>query len=253
MNVVALYTLLNWIDFWQEDPNFHQYLRSQVIGNASTAVLGDYTTAAQFQVQDGQLVQMVPDGTLLYAVVEGRANSSVMKLGMSWSTEPASGSNAGTFVFSGDSLEWSIPTISRPQDNVGFCVFACLCSRWQSILGLVGMPRCWRQLGCLYQPGTIRLQHTNGLCGWNLERIHRCNSSAINTATTVFPKLISIVQLHNTEHLERGGKRAWQVQYDTWMYAVRVCVMLWNMKVIMIFPKPQSQRSGFASSRWIVS
>lgn len=34
---------------------------------------------------------------------------------MSWSTTPAT---AGTFVFSGDTLEWSIPTITRPQTNV---------------------------------------------------------------------------------------------------------------------------------------
>lgn len=105
-------------DSLQEDPNFHQYLRSEVEGTASDAVLGDYTTAAQFQITGGQLIQEVADGTKLYAVVEGRSDPSVMKLKMSWSTEPASGANAGTFVFSGDTVEWSIPTIQRPQTNV---------------------------------------------------------------------------------------------------------------------------------------
>jgi len=100
-----------------EDPNFHQYLQSEVLNTASDAVLGSPGTAAQFQITGGQLIQELPDGTQLYAVVEGPANSTVTKLKMSWSTSPASGVNAGTFVFSGDTVEWSIPTISRPQTN----------------------------------------------------------------------------------------------------------------------------------------
>ncbi|KAI0718560.1 hypothetical protein C8T65DRAFT_638408 [Cerioporus squamosus] len=100
-----------------EDPNFHKYLRSEVAGTASDAVLGEPNTAAQFQITGGQLIQLVPDGSKLYATVEGRANSTVMKLKMSWSATPASGANAGTFQWSGDTVEWSIPTIQRPQLN----------------------------------------------------------------------------------------------------------------------------------------
>ena len=51
-------------------------MRSEVINTASDAVLGDPDEAAQFQITDGQLVQMVPDGSMLYAVVEERANST---------------------------------------------------------------------------------------------------------------------------------------------------------------------------------
>ncbi|KAI0672447.1 hypothetical protein C8Q78DRAFT_1077967 [Trametes maxima] len=100
-----------------EAPNFHQYLRSEVENTAGDAVLGDYTTAAQFQIVDGQLVQLTATGTKLYATVEGRSDPSVMKLKMSWSTTPASGADAGTFQWSGDTVEWSIPTIQRPQLN----------------------------------------------------------------------------------------------------------------------------------------
>ncbi|KAG6902568.1 hypothetical protein C0995_014957 [Termitomyces sp. Mi166 len=97
-----------------EDPNFHKYLRSEVINTASDAVLGDPSTAGQFIVTDGQLIQNA-NGTPLYAVVEDRADSTVVKLKMSWSTTPAT---SGTFVFSGDTLEWSNPAITRPQNNV---------------------------------------------------------------------------------------------------------------------------------------
>ena len=99
----------------QEDPNFHKYLRSEVAGTVSDAILGDPDTAAQFQIVDGQLIQLIPDGSKLYAVVEDRADSTVMKLKVSWSATPAT---AGTFQWSGDTVEWSIPTISRPQLNV---------------------------------------------------------------------------------------------------------------------------------------
>jgi len=96
-----------------EDPNFHQYLQSEVLGTASPAVLGVYTQAAQFQVVNGQLIQNA-GGTNLYAIVEPPANSTVTKLGMHWATTP---DTLGTFVFSGDSLDWSSPTVTRQQTN----------------------------------------------------------------------------------------------------------------------------------------
>ncbi|KAF7292992.1 4-O-methyl-glucuronoyl methylesterase [Mycena indigotica] len=96
-----------------EDPNFHKYLMSQVVNTASTAVLGDYTKAAQFQIVNGQLIQNA-GGTNLYAVVTPPANSSVAYLAVSWSTKP---DTLGTFVFSGDSLEWSSPSVKRQQNN----------------------------------------------------------------------------------------------------------------------------------------
>ncbi|KAA1474409.1 hypothetical protein DENSPDRAFT_824285 [Dentipellis sp. KUC8613] len=100
-----------------EDPNFHKYLQSEVLNTASDAVLGSPATAAQFQITNGQLIQNANGTTPLYATVEPRANSTVTKLKMSWSAEPDSGDGAGTFMWSGDTVEWSIPTIDRPQLN----------------------------------------------------------------------------------------------------------------------------------------
>jgi len=100
-----------------EAPNFHKYLMSEKRGTASDAVLGAPAVAAQFKIVDGQLVQYVTATSQLYAVVEGRASSSVNKLKVSWSTSPASGTNAGTFLWAGDTLEWQSATISRPQLN----------------------------------------------------------------------------------------------------------------------------------------
>ncbi|KAG7095765.1 hypothetical protein E1B28_006470 [Marasmius oreades] len=95
------------------DPNFHKYLRSETLGTASEAVLGEPSEAAQFQVTGGQLVQMASSGKL-YAIVEDLTDPTVKKLKVTWSTSPAT---AGTFDFSGDTLEWSNPAITRPQNN----------------------------------------------------------------------------------------------------------------------------------------
>ncbi|KAF7800230.1 hypothetical protein EIP86_011477 [Pleurotus ostreatoroseus] len=96
-----------------EDPNFHQYLRSQVKGTTGPAVLGDPVDAALFQINDGQLQQVVDSG-FLYAHVEPPANSSAVKLAVSWDTTP---DTLGTFVWGGDTVEWSSTTVTRPQNN----------------------------------------------------------------------------------------------------------------------------------------
>ncbi|KAF5350683.1 hypothetical protein D9756_008697 [Leucocoprinus leucothites] len=96
------------------DPNFHKYLRSETSGTTSPAVLGEPSTAAQFQITGGQLIQN-PGGTPLYAVVEPFVSGSgQVKLAVSWSKSPAP---AGDFSWSGDTLMWSDPTVTRPQAN----------------------------------------------------------------------------------------------------------------------------------------
>ena len=59
-------------------------------------MLGDPVDAAQFVIQDGQLIQYanLDSSTPLYANVEARANSTVMKLGLTWETTP---DPSGTF------------------------------------------------------------------------------------------------------------------------------------------------------------
>ncbi|KJA18669.1 hypothetical protein HYPSUDRAFT_919762 [Hypholoma sublateritium FD-334 SS-4] len=66
------------------------YLQSEVLNTASGAVFSTASNASQIQIADGQLVQNAL-GTLLYATPEARANSTVTKLAVSWSTEPATG------------------------------------------------------------------------------------------------------------------------------------------------------------------
>lgn len=66
------------------------YLQSEVLNTASRAVFSTPSNASQIQINNGQLVQNAI-GTLLYATPEARLNSTVTKLAVSWSTEPATG------------------------------------------------------------------------------------------------------------------------------------------------------------------
>jgi hypothetical protein len=94
-----------------EQPNFHDYLQTNPQYEPGTAILASYTTAGQFQIVNGQLVELI-DGGFLYLNVEPQANSSVTKLAVTFETTQ---NTYGTFSFSGDAVEWTIPSISRPN------------------------------------------------------------------------------------------------------------------------------------------
>ncbi|KUJ16949.1 uncharacterized protein LY89DRAFT_68160 [Mollisia scopiformis] len=94
-----------------ESPNFHKYLQSRPLYSPGQAILDTYTTAGQFQIISGQLVQLLNSTSFLYANVQ-RNTSAAVKLSVSFNTTK----NAyGTFVFSGDAVTWSTPDISRPN------------------------------------------------------------------------------------------------------------------------------------------
>jgi hypothetical protein len=52
-----------------EAPNFHKYLQTKPEYSPGTALMDSYTTAAQFQIVSGQLVQLIGGGALLYVNV----------------------------------------------------------------------------------------------------------------------------------------------------------------------------------------
>ncbi|KAK7958548.1 hypothetical protein PG988_013396 [Apiospora saccharicola] len=73
-------------------PNYHKYLQTKPAVAAGTALLESYTTAGQFNVADGQLVENTGDGQ----------------------TAPLYMWNPfGAFAFQGDALTWSTPEVQR--------------------------------------------------------------------------------------------------------------------------------------------
>ncbi|ORY64826.1 uncharacterized protein BCR38DRAFT_457147 [Pseudomassariella vexata] len=92
-------------------PNFHKYLQTEPQNAAGTAILESYTTAGQFNVKDGQLVENNGDGAApLYLNVEKPTNLTQRTLATWFNTTE---NTFGTFLFQGDALTWSTPEIQR--------------------------------------------------------------------------------------------------------------------------------------------
>lgn len=115
-----------------ESPTFHEYVQSSTLCNPSDGVVGPYTTAANVQIVNGQLTQLVSTtGSLLYAHIVN--STATDKLQLIWSTTQ---NTFGTFSWSGDALDWSVSTINRP--NVG---------AWLVCTTSTGETQVWANLG----------------------------------------------------------------------------------------------------------
>ncbi|KAH6618621.1 hypothetical protein C7974DRAFT_378803 [Boeremia exigua] len=97
-------------------PNFHKYIQTDPLYATGPALLGDYTTAGQLQVVDGQLVQLVsaPGAAvkLLYAVVSETRYINGNSLSVTFSTTK---NTYGQFAWQGDGLTWSVAGVTRPN------------------------------------------------------------------------------------------------------------------------------------------
>lgn len=102
-------------------PNFHKYLQTSPLYSTGAALLGDYTTAGQFQVVSGQLVQLVsaPGAPvkLLYANVAEERSINNMSLAVTFSETK---NTYGTFAFGGDDLQWSVAGVDRPNKSAWY-------------------------------------------------------------------------------------------------------------------------------------
>ncbi|KAL6711294.1 hypothetical protein ACN47E_005825 [Coniothyrium glycines] len=102
-------------------PNFHKYVQTNPLYATGPALLGDYTKAGQLQVVSGQLVQLVSAPgdpvKLLYAVVSPEKVINGNSLAVTFSE---SKNTYGTFAFGGDDLQWSEPSINRPNKSAWY-------------------------------------------------------------------------------------------------------------------------------------
>ncbi|KAF1934664.1 hypothetical protein EJ02DRAFT_429135 [Clathrospora elynae] len=102
-------------------PNFHKYIQTKPLYSTGDALLGDYTTAGQFQVVDGQLLELVSAPgepvKLLYAVVSETRSINDNSLAVTFSETK---NTYGTFAFGGDDLEWSVAGVNRPNKSAWY-------------------------------------------------------------------------------------------------------------------------------------
>jgi hypothetical protein len=96
-------------------------MQTSPLYSTGAALLGDYTTAGQFQVVDGQLVQLVSAPgeavKLLYGVVSETRYINDNSLSVTFST---SKNTYGTFAWQGDGLTWTVAGVSRPNASAWY-------------------------------------------------------------------------------------------------------------------------------------
>lgn len=106
-----------------ESPNFHKYLQTKPANTAATALLDDYTTAGQFNIIDGQLVEFTGASSApLYLNVAKPANASNPPRTLA-TTFNSTKNGYGTFAFQGDAVTWSTPDFQR-QNTAAWLVCA---------------------------------------------------------------------------------------------------------------------------------
>lgn len=94
-----------------ESPNFHKYLQTKPPNVPGTAILDSYTTAGQFNIVDGQLVNSIADPPLYMWVEQPDDTSSPPRTLATWFNTTKN--PFGTFVFQGDAVTWSVDSIQR--------------------------------------------------------------------------------------------------------------------------------------------
>ncbi|KAK3348633.1 hypothetical protein B0T25DRAFT_608761 [Lasiosphaeria hispida] len=96
-------------------PNFHKYLQTKPANVPGTAILDSHTTAGQFAIDGGQLVNKASTPPLYLWVEEPADKNSPPRTLATWFN--ATKNPFGTFAFQGDALTWSVPSVKR--QNVG--------------------------------------------------------------------------------------------------------------------------------------
>ncbi|KAK4183996.1 hypothetical protein QBC35DRAFT_392678 [Podospora australis] len=97
------------------NPNYHKYLQTKPANVPGTAILESYTTAGQFQIESGQLVNKVSKPTLYMWVEEPADKANPPRTLKTWFN--ATQNPFGSFAWQGDTLTWSVPSVKR--QNVG--------------------------------------------------------------------------------------------------------------------------------------
>jgi len=92
-------------------PNYHKYLQTKPANTPGTAILDSYTTAGQFNIVDGQLVNKIANPPLYMWVEEPADKASPPRTLATWFNTTKS--TLGTFAFQGDAVSWTSPSIKR--------------------------------------------------------------------------------------------------------------------------------------------
>ncbi|KAM7198373.1 hypothetical protein V8F33_005164 [Rhypophila sp. PSN 637] len=92
-------------------PNYHKYLQTKPANVPGIAILDSYTTAGQFNIVDGQLVNKVANPPLYMWVEEPADKANPPRTLSTWFNTTKN--PFGSFNFQGDTVAWSVPSVKR--------------------------------------------------------------------------------------------------------------------------------------------
>jgi len=96
-------------------PNYHKYLQTKPANVPGTAILDSHTTAGQFAIESGQLVNKASNPPLYMWVEEPADKANPPRTLATWFNTTKS--PFGAFAWQGDALTWSVASVKR--QNVG--------------------------------------------------------------------------------------------------------------------------------------
>ncbi|KAK3689201.1 hypothetical protein B0T22DRAFT_513387 [Podospora appendiculata] len=102
-------------------PNFHKYLQTKPANVPGTAILDSHTTAGQFNIEGGQLVNKASTPPLYMWVDEPADKANPPRTLATWFNTTKN--PFGTFAFQGDALSWSVAGVKR-QNTAAWLVCA---------------------------------------------------------------------------------------------------------------------------------
>jgi hypothetical protein len=92
-------------------PNYHKYMQTKPANTPGPAILDSYTTAGQFNVEGGQLVNKIANPPLYLWVEVPADKASPPRTLSTWFNTTKN--PFGSFAFQGDTLAWSDPSVKR--------------------------------------------------------------------------------------------------------------------------------------------
>lgn len=92
-------------------PNYHKYLQTKPANVPGVAILESHTTAGQFAIEGGQLVNKVANPPLYMWVQEPTDKANPPRTLSTWFNTTKS--PFGTFAWQGDTLVWTVANVKR--------------------------------------------------------------------------------------------------------------------------------------------
>ena len=149
-------------------PNYHKYLQTKPANVPGTAILDSHTTAGQFNIEGGQLVNKASNPPLYMWVEEPTDKANPPRTLATWFN--ATKNPFGSFAWQGDTLTWQVASVKRQN------VAAWLVCKNQALFVNTGAYAYQTPSGCADQTVSGAADRRRVLKRWILTRSHQSDT-----------------------------------------------------------------------------